>query len=122
MRLTLHSRKDAMQKLKSSVEIFRRYGIGWLWVAAFFLLCFTSVAAAGPCPPFYLKTDDGKIINPMSGDNADQPYSTRQTCGSCHPYEKIREGYHFDMGWKDARDNFIKDKPWFLTLGMTGGF
>jgi len=26
------------------------------------------------------------------------------------------------MGWKDARDNFIKDKPWFLTLGMTGGF
>ena len=74
------------------------------------------------CPPIYLKTDDGLIINPMTGENADQPYSTRQTCGSCHDYDKITQGYHFQMGWNEIAKPYKKDQPWALSPGMAGGF
>jgi hypothetical protein len=40
------------------------------------------------CPPSYLKTDDGKIINPLAGENADQPYSTLQTRITTRPGKK----------------------------------
>jgi hypothetical protein len=74
------------------------------------------------CPPFFLKTDDGKIINPLTGENADQPYSTRQTCGACHNYDQITKGYHFQQGWDRIKDNFSKKKPWVLSDGMMGKF
>lgn len=78
--------------------------------------------AAFNCPPYYLKTDEGKIINPISGENADQPYSTRQTCGPCHDYDLITKGYPFQMGWDKVRDDYRKDAPWKLSPGMTGGW
>ena len=53
----------------------------WVWL---FLLVPAGMAAKRKCPPFHLKTEDGKIINPLSGENADQPYSPRQTCGACN--------------------------------------
>lgn len=74
------------------------------------------------CVPFHLKTDDGKIINPLTGENADQPYSTRQTCGACHDYDKITKGYHFQQGWDRIKDDFNKKKPWVLSDGMMGKF
>ena len=74
------------------------------------------------CVPFPLKTEDGKIINPLTGDNADQPYSTRQTCGACHDYDKITKGYHFQQGWDRIKDDFNKKKPWMLSDGMMGKF
>ena len=74
------------------------------------------------CPPFFLKTDDGKIINPLTGENADQPYSTRQTCGTCHNYDQITKGYHFQQGWNKIKDDFSKKKPWVLSDGMMGKF
>jgi len=74
------------------------------------------------CVPFHLKTDDGKIINPLTGENADQPYSTRQTCGACHDYAKITKGYHFQQGWDRIKDGFNKTKPWVLSDGMMGKF
>ena len=73
-----------------------------------------------PCPPFYLRTEEGKIINPHTGENADQPYSTRQTCGQCHEYDKITKGYHFQMGWDSINDNYSQTKPWNLSDGMMG--
>jgi len=74
------------------------------------------------CPPFHLKTDDGKIINPLTGENAEQPYSTRQTCGACHNYDQITKGYHFQQGWNVIKDDFSKKKPWVLSDGMMGKF
>ena len=74
------------------------------------------------CPPFHLKTEDGKIINPLTGENADQPYSSRQTCGACHNYDQITKGYHFQQGWDRVKDNFHKDRPWLLSDGMIGKF
>ena len=74
------------------------------------------------CVPFHLKTEDGKIINPLTGDNADQPYSSRQTCGACHDYDKITKGYHFQQGWDKIKDDFNKKKPWVLSDGMLGKF
>jgi hypothetical protein len=81
-----------------------------------------AVAKVQTCPPFHLKTDDGKIINPLTGENADQPYSTRQTCGACHNYDQITKGYHFQQGWNVIKDGFSKKKPWVLSDGMMGKF
>jgi hypothetical protein len=84
------------------------------------LLCAKTQAHA----PFHLLTEDGKIINPLTGENADQPYSPRQTCGTsnCHNYEQITKGYHFQQGWDRAKDDFNPKKPWVLSDGMMGKF
>ncbi len=97
-----------------------------LLLAGLGLLLFVSVAMAREraCIPFHLKTEDGKIINPLTGENADQPYSPRQTCGACHNYDEITKGYHFQQGWDRISDDFGKkmDKPWVLSDGMLGKF
>lgn len=79
-------------------------------------------AKSNACPPFSLRAEDGKIINPVTGENADQPISTRQTCGAqgCHDYAAITKGYHFQQGWDVIKDDFNKDKPWMLSPGMLG--
>ncbi len=50
------------------------------------------------CPPFFLRDEAGNVINPVSGENVDRPYSPKQTCGACHDYDKITQGYHFQQG------------------------
>ncbi|MBN2594491.1 MAG: hypothetical protein JXA81_13365 [Sedimentisphaerales bacterium] len=45
--------------------------------------------ALGVCPPFMLFDEDGNVIEPVKGANADKPYSPKQTCGKCHDYDKI---------------------------------
>ncbi len=79
-------------------------------------------AKSKACPPFFLRAEDGKIINPVTGENADQPVSTRQTCGAqgCHDYAAITKGYHFQQGWDVIKDDYNKDKPWMLSPGMMG--
>ena len=74
------------------------------------------------CTSYFLKTDNGDTINPVSGENADQPFSTKQTCGTCHDYEKISKGYHFNMDWDKADDDLFKDTdtPWLFSTGLTG--
>ncbi len=94
----------------------------FILLVAFFALTFQSHAARRTCIPFYLKTEDGKIINPLTGENADQPYSPRQTCGTCHNYDEIVKGYHFQQGWDKISDNFNPQKPWVLSDGMMGKF
>ena len=96
--------------------------ISWMLAAAA-MLCLPAPAALGAqrsCPPFHLKTEDGKVINPISGENASEPYSTRATCGGCHNYETITKGYHFQQGWDRIKDDFNKQKPWMLSDGMMG--
>lgn len=34
----------------------------------------------GVCPPFHLRDEKGEVINPATGQNADKPYSPKQTC------------------------------------------
>ena len=35
-----------------------------------------------------------------------KPYSPKQTCGYCHNYEVIQEGYHFQQGADDLADDY----------------
>jgi hypothetical protein len=91
-------------------------------LAAALLLPPPALGGERACVPFHLKTQDGKIINPLTGENADQPYSPRQTCGACHDYDKITKGYHFQQGWDRIKDDFNPKKPWVLSDGMLGKF
>jgi hypothetical protein len=74
------------------------------------------------CPPFFLRDDEGQVINPIAGLNPDKPYSTRQTCGYCHDYQKISQGFHFQMGMNEREGFDNKKYPWKVTPGMTGGW
>jgi len=50
------------------------------------------------------------------------PFSTRQTCGTCHDYDEITQGFHFQMGWDVVADDFGTKvgKPWSLSNGFLG--
>lgn len=88
-----------------------------------FLLSAESFSQAiARCPHFFLRDEGGNIINPLKGMNSDKPFSPKQTCGACHDYEKITEGYHFQQGWDRIRDDFGVEsgKPWVLSDGMMG--
>ena len=95
-----------------------------LMVLGVLLLATAATARERVCVPFHLKTEDGKIINPLTGENADQPYSPRQTCGACHNYDEITKGYHFQQGWDRISDDYglKKNRPWVLSDGMLGKF
>ena len=106
-----------MKSVRFGVVVGLAAALAWL-----ILLSPATDAATRKCPPFHLKSEDGRIINPLSGENADQPYSPRQTCGACHNYDQITKGYHFQQGWDRVRDDFKKDRPWVLSDGMMGKF
>jgi hypothetical protein len=97
------------------------YFLPILFLATIFLLPHSPAQAKiRACGPFYLRDAQGDPINPMTGENADKPFSTRQTCGACHDYDRITRGYHFQQGWDRIRDDFDKSKPWVLSDGMMG--
>lgn len=49
------------------------------------------------------------------------PYSPRQTCGACHDYATVTQGYHFQQGWDELYDHEAKEeKPWVHGPGMAG--
>lgn len=105
-------------------RIARRLTVLVLVGVSLLALVTAALARERACIPFHLKTEDGKIINPLTGENADQPYSPRQTCGACHNYDEITKGFHFQQGWDVIRDDFGKkmNKPWVLSDGMLGKF
>ena len=76
----------------------------------------------GVCPPFHLRDEEGNVINPVAGENANNPYSPKQTCGRCHDYDKITQGYHFmqGKGEEPAADQKARCS-WALTPGNYGG-
>jgi len=67
----------------------------------------------GVCPPFPLRDEAGKIINPAADPKVAVPYSPRQTCGAngCHDYDKITQGFHFQQGKGEAVDSAIGRVP-----------
>jgi hypothetical protein len=78
----------------------------------------------GVCPPFYLKDEEGKVINTVENINADKPYSPKQTCSGkdCHNYEKIVEGFHFMQGKGEKLPEVFKKRyNWVLSPGNYGG-
>lgn len=78
--------------------------------------------AMGICPPIFLRDENGNTINPVSGANVDVPYSPKQTCGKCHDYEKITNGYHFLQGkGEKMAKNFEQTYPWCTSPGQYGG-
>jgi len=78
--------------------------------------------ALGVCPPFMLLDEDGKVIDPVQGINADKPYSPKQTCGKCHDYDKITQAYHFTMGaGEKPTDDLAARCQWASTPGFYGG-
>lgn len=90
-------------------------------LAAIILLLPSALSAKiRTCGPFYLRDAQGNPINPMTGDNADKPFSIRNTCGACHDYDHITKGYHFQQGWDRIRDDFDATRPWVLSDGMMG--
>ena len=54
------------------------------------------------------------------------PYSPKKTCGGCHDYDQITNGYHFQQGRTDGTgkivigDTFDSKYPWNLSSGMYG--
>lgn len=81
-----------------------------------------AAPAAAQHPAINLLDPDGNIIDPVNGENADAPFSTRQTCGMCHDYDVITQGYHFQMGWDVISDDYGIDegRPWSLSNGFMG--
>ena len=74
------------------------------------------------CPPFYLKDEGGRVISPVWSPDEPAPYSPRETCGTCHPYQRIVRGYHFQMGAEVMTDDYGEDtgRPWDLSNGWFG--
>ncbi|MCP4340121.1 MAG: hypothetical protein GY799_14830 [Desulfobulbaceae bacterium] len=84
-------------------------------------VCSTKVfAGSKTCGAFFLRNSNGDIINPLTGENGEQPFSTRKTCGACHDYQLITKGFHFQQGWERISDSFDAKKPWVLSDGMMG--
>ena len=69
-----------------------------------------------------LKGFDG---SPLTIDSK-APYSPKRTCGPCHDYDRITNGYHFQQGRTDGAgkivisDTFDPKFSWNLSSGMYG--
>jgi len=78
--------------------------------------------ATGVCPPFFLRDERGRIIDPVQRANVNQPYSPKQTCGACHNYERITQGYHFQQGkGEKVEPQLARRYPWVTSPGNYGG-
>jgi len=74
------------------------------------------------CPPFFLKDEDGTIIDPVHGINQDRPYSPKKTCGACHDYDLITSAYHFQQGKNEKiKPELAAAYSWMLSPGNYGG-
>ncbi len=79
-------------------------------------------ASKGVCPPFNLYDEDGSLIDPVHHINVDNPYSPRQTCGKCHDYNKITEGFHFQQGRGEPPTPIMVQRyQWVSSPGNYGG-
>jgi formate dehydrogenase gamma subunit len=85
-------------------------------------LVVVPVAVAAQHPAIYLLDANGSFINPVRGDNADTPFSTKRTCGMCHDYSQITQGFHFQMGWDVVSDDYgvEQGRPWSISNGFLG--
>ena len=78
--------------------------------------------ASGVCPPFHLRDEQGNVIDPIHDINAAAPYSPKQTCGACHDYAKITEGFHFTQGKGESMPaEYANRYNWVSSPGNYGG-
>jgi hypothetical protein len=69
-----------------------------------------------------LKGFDGSPLN----IDSKIPYSPKRTCGGCHDYDRIAQGYHFQQGRTDGTgkivisDTFDQKYNWNLSPGRYG--
>ena len=91
----------------------------------FSLLYPTSILSQGSVHKrIILKGFDG---NPLTLESK-APYSPKRTCGECHDYNQITNGYHFQQGRTDGTgkvvisDTFDPQRPWDLSSGMYGKY
>ena len=94
-----------------------------LMILSLSLICVVSVfAQVREHEKIIMKGFDG---NPMTVDSK-APYSPKRTCGACHDYDRITNGYHFQQGRTDGTgkivisDAFDPKYPWNLSSGMYG--
>jgi hypothetical protein len=81
-----------------------------------------KVSVEGVCPPFFLYDESGNVIDPVHGINGDKPYSPKQTCGKCHDYNKITEGFHFQQGRGEKPNPLTAERClWVTSPGNYGG-
>lgn len=78
----------------------------------------------GVCPPYPLRGQCGRVIDPVWGVNVNEPYSPRQTCGmsGCHDYDKLVQGYHFTQGKGEMMPERMAARyRWVTSPGNYGG-
>jgi hypothetical protein len=87
------------------------------------LVCPTSITSQVSLhEKIVLKGFDG---DPLSIESK-IPYSPKKTCGACHDYDQITNGYHFQQGRTDGAgkiiisDTYDSKYPWNLSSGMYG--
>ena len=81
-----------------------------------------NISTLGVCPPFYLLTEEGDTIDPIGGVNTDKPYSPKLTCGKCHDYELITQGFHFQQGKDELPlEEQTERMQWVSSPGNYGG-
>jgi len=81
----------------------------------------TLIPMAGSHVAIYLRDVDGEEIDTTVANAA--PYSPKQTCGYCHNYGTIEEGYHFQQGADFLDDDYGVDHgmyAWVSSPGMVG--
>ena len=81
---------------------------------------FPSVLPAVEHRPVWLFNEQGDRITPSL--NAVDPYSPKKTCGTCHNYDSITKGYHFQQGFDEMKDGYDSRRPWLLSPGMFGRY
>jgi len=79
------------------------------------------VTQSGICPPFFLYDEQGNVIDPVHNINGDKPYSPKQTCGKCHDYNKITQGFHFQQGKDELPAGALERYQWVSNPGNYGG-
>ena len=80
------------------------------------------ITQSGVCPPFFLYDEDGNVIDPVNNINVEKPYSPKQTCGKCHDYEKITQGFHFQQGKDETATGIFAERyQWVSNPGNYGG-
>ena len=101
------------------MNILGAYLAGGLLLAGALFPC-QARAADRLHPDIWLRNELGERITPV--DNRTDPYSPKRSCGTCHGYATITQGYHFQMGFDEASDRYDKKRPWILSPGMYGGW